>query len=190
MAEAAGAADGEPPLLPPPLVIAMGVAGSGKSTFGSLLARRLRCPFLEGDDLHPPANRAKMAAGHPLDDADRAPWLAAIAAWLGARRACGKAGVAACSALKRAYRDRLRRAGATAFILLDAPPAILASRLRARRGHFMSPALLASQLATLEPPGPDEDVLVLDAGQPPAALVAAAAAWLAAAPRGSRGRPG
>jgi gluconokinase len=142
-------------------VIVMGVSGSGKSTVGRLLAARLGWPYLEGDDLHPAANIAKMAAGHPLDDADRAPWLAAIrdrcAALLRTRGGC----VAGCSALKRQYRDVLREAGPTRFAYLAVDRDELHRRLIERHGHFMPPTLLDSQLAALEPPGPDEHPIVV-----------------------------
>lgn len=140
------------------MVLVMGVSGSGKSSIGRALAERLGVPFLEGDDLHPRANVAKMAAGVPLDDADRAPWLAAIAAWMTTHGD----GVVACSALKRAYRDRLREAGAGLRIVALLPPEhVLAARLGHREGHFMPDSLLASQLATLEVPGDEEDAVVV-----------------------------
>lgn len=153
----------------------MGVSGSGKTSMGMALAAALRAPFLEGDDLHPTANRAKMAAGVPLDDADRAPWLSAIAAWMGARTD----GVVACSALRRVYRDRLRQAAPAArFVLLAPPEPVLAARLGRRQGHFMPTSLLASQLATLEPPDPDEHTLVVTADEPTQVTVARIAQWL------------
>ena len=150
----------------------MGVSGSGKSTISTMLAARLGWPFQEGDDLHPPANVAKMHAGRPLDDEDRWPWLDAIAAWIDARQATGEAGVVTCSALKRIYRDRLigARQGVR-LIFLHADRALLAERLAARKGHFMPPSLLDSQLATLEPPADDEHAVTVDLGAPPAAVV-------------------
>jgi gluconokinase len=153
------------------VVVLMGVSGSGKTTVGRALADALGCAFLDGDDLHPPANVAKMAAGVPLDDADRAPWLAAVRAAIDRVVADGGDAVVACSALKQAYRDALGvpRAG-VALVWLTADPATLAARLAARRHHFMPPALLPSQLATLEPPG---DAIVVDVAAPPAAVVAA-----------------
>lgn len=151
------------------MVLVMGVSGSGKSSVGVALAARLGVPFLEGDALHPAANVAKMAAGVPLDDADRAPWLAAIAAWIAAHAG----GVVACSALKRAYRDRLRvTAPGLRLVALLPPAAVLAERLGHRRGHFMPGSLLASQLATLEAPGADEEALVVVADEPVEATVA------------------
>ncbi len=157
------------------MVLVMGVSGSGKSSVGAALAARLGISFLEGDALHPPANVAKMAAGVPLDDADRAPWLAAIAAWMAARRD----GVVACSALKRAYRDRLRRAAPDLRVVALLPPErVLAERLGHRVGHFMPGSLLASQLATLETPEADERALLVTVDDPLATTVERAAAWL------------
>lgn len=140
----------------------MGVAGAGKSTVGAALAARLGVPFLEGDSLHPPDNLAKLAAGGALHDADREPWLEAIAAWIAARHAEAGGGVATCSALRRVYRDRLRSAGPLRLVFLTGRPPIIAARLDARRGHFAPASLLASQLATLEPPDPDEQAIVAD----------------------------
>jgi gluconokinase len=157
------------------MIVVMGVSGSGKSSVGTVLARTLGLPFLEGDALHPPANVAKMAAGVPLDDADRAPWLAAIAGWMEAH----PDGVVACSALKRAYRDRLRAAApALRIVALLLPERVLAERLGHRRGHFMPGSLLASQLATLEPPTAAEDALVVTADRSIDETVAAAMRWL------------
>ncbi|MFD7844256.1 gluconokinase [Nocardia sp. NPDC059764] len=162
----------------------MGVAGSGKSTVAGIVARTLGWDLLEGDDLHPPANRAKMAAGQPLTDADRAPWLAAVAEWMSAEFAAGRSGVVACSALKRSYRDILR-AGRTGypdadltFVHLTGSREVLRARLLARTDHFMPPDLLNSQLETLEPPGPDEQAITLEIDRPPAEVVAAALAAL------------
>ena len=165
-------------MIVPPVVV-MGVSASGKSLVGARLADRLGVPFCEGDDLHSAASIAKMKAGRPLDDADRAPWLARVAGWI-ADHAAG--GVVSCSALKHAYRDRLRDGQAVppAFVLLDPPRAILEQRIAARRGHFMPPTLLDSQLSTLEPPTPDERVLTLTADDPPDALVDAIMVWLTA----------
>lgn len=150
----------------------MGPSGCGKSTIARALARELGWQYLEGDDLHPPANRSKMASGHPLDDADRAPWLERIAAALAAAPDGGGV-VAACSALKRRYRDVLRagRKDVT-FVLPLLPRETLAVRLSQRTGHFMPPSLLDSQLAALEPPGPDESGFVIDGTAPPAAQLA------------------
>lgn len=142
------------------VIVVMGVSGSGKSTVGRLLAERLGVPYEDADDLHPPANIAKMAAGHPLDDADRAPWLDAVADWIAARGDRG--GVMTCSALRRRYRDRLRRAAPDLFFVhLDGTPEVIAGRLAARPGHFMPSALLRSQLDALEPLEPGEAGVVV-----------------------------
>lgn len=157
-------------------VVVMGVSGSGKSTLGEGIAAALAAPFQEGDDLHPPANIAKMAAGLPLTDADRAPWLDRVAAWLMAGEGWR---VVTCSALKRSYRDHLRAAAAgVRFVWIDTPEGELARRVTHRTGHYMPASLLGSQLATLEPPTPDEAALRVDGMAAPAANVAAATAWL------------
>jgi gluconokinase len=154
----------------PPLVVVMGVSGSGKSTVGAALAQRLRVPFADGDDLHPPANIAKMSAGHPLDDDDRRPWLDAIGEWLADHDAEG--GVICCSALKRSYRDRLRRhAGRVEFLHLDGSREVIAARQATRPGHFMPASLVTSQFATLEALGADERGTVIDVAQPIDAIV-------------------
>jgi carbohydrate kinase (thermoresistant glucokinase family) len=140
-------------------VVVIGVSGSGKSTVGAALARRLAVPFEDADHLHPPANIAKMAAGEPLTDDDRYPWLDKVGEWL----ARHPEGVMSCSALKRAYRDRLRRYCPVArFLHLDGRPELIAARLAARPGHFMPASLLRSQLDTLEPLGADEPGVVID----------------------------
>lgn len=160
-------------------LIVMGVSGSGKSTVAEGLAERLGWPFLEGDTLHPPANVAKMAAGTPLTDDDRWPWLEAIAAWIAAREAEGTPSISSCSSLKRAYRDLLRKgAPGVRFVHVAGDQAVLAARLAARQGHFFPARLLASQFATLEPPDPDEDAVTVDLDQPPEAQVEAALAAL------------
>lgn len=147
-------------------VVVMGVSGSGKTTVGEALAVALGVPFADGDALHPAANVAKMAAGIPLDDADRAPWLDAIGAVLAAGPV-----VVACSALKRAYRDRLRTAAPDLeLISLAVDRATLLDRMT-HRTHFMPPSLLDSQLATLEPPTADEHAIVIDAAAPLVELV-------------------
>lgn len=138
------------------MLVVMGVSGSGKSTIAREVAAALGWDFLDGDDLHPPANIAKMAGGMPLDDADRWPWLAAIADWMARELAAGRRGVVACSALRRVYRDRLRQAGpGVCFVYLEVARDELVRRMRGRH-HFMPPALLDSQLATLEEPADDE----------------------------------
>lgn len=154
------------------IVVVMGVCGSGKTTFGRELARATVAAFIEGDDLHPATNRAKMSSGQPLTDADRFPWLDAIAAEARKLAKDGADVVASCSALRRTYRDRLRMAGeGVHFIHLTGTQDLLSDRMAARTGHFMPPALLASQLATLEHPTPEEKALVLDIATDPANLV-------------------
>lgn len=149
------------------VAVVMGVAGSGKTTVGRALARRLGWHFQEGDELHPPENVAKMRAGHPLDDQDRAPWLASVAARIDEWRQRGDAGVITCSALKRQYRDVIVGDRPDArLIYLTAPRTLLAERLARRRGHFMPAGLLDSQLATLELPSPDEDALTVSVDAP------------------------
>ena len=149
------------------VLVLMGVSGSGKSTVAALLARRLSWDLEEGDDLHPAANVAKMASGEPLTDADRWPWLDRVAGWIRRELDTGRSGIITCSALKRSYRDRLRAPGVT-FVYLNGTHDLIAQRLAERRGHYMPGALLDSQFADLEPPGPDEDCLWVDIG-PPAA---------------------
>lgn len=149
------------------MFVVAGVAGSGKSTVGAALAARLGCAFVDGDDLHPAANVAKMRAGRPLDDADRAAWLAAIGAWLDRRIAAGEDAVVACSALRRAHRDRLAagRAG-LCFVYLDAPPELIRTRLSHRAGHFFPADLMGSQFAALERPEADERAVIVPADRP------------------------
>ncbi len=161
-----------------PHVVVMGVSGCGKTTVGRLLARHLEVPFIEGDELHPPRNVELMAAGIALNDEDRAGWLDAVAAEL-ARRPEGA--VASCSALRRRYRDRLRRmVPALRFVHLRGDRAVLEERLAQRRGHYMPPTLLESQLQTLEPPSADEQPLELDITEPAEALARRAAQSLGA----------
>ena len=149
-------------------VVVMGVSGSGKSTIAAAIAQLLSLDWVDGDELHAPASVAKMKAGIALDDADRWPWLDRIAAQLADAERFPAGLVATCSALKRSYRDRLRRgAPGVRFVFLDGPPAVIASRLASRKGHFMPSTLLASQLETLELPAPDEnDVVHADIEQP------------------------
>lgn len=139
----------------------MGVTGSGKSTVAAELARRLGWEFAEGDALHSPANIAKMAAGHPLTDVDRAPWLVSVEAWIARHTAFRRPGIITCSALKRRYRDVLRDEHVV-FVFLDASRDQLLDRLADRKGHFMPPALIDSQLAALEPPGLDENAVRIE----------------------------
>jgi gluconokinase len=148
----------------------MGVAGSGKSTVGRALADALGWDFCEGDDLHPAENVAKMAAGEPLTDDDRRPWLARVRAWIDEHVAAGTPGVITCSALKRAYRDVLRDEHVV-FVNLHGTREQLVTRLAARQGHFMPVSLLDSQLATLEPLGPDERAVAVDIAVRPAEQV-------------------
>jgi carbohydrate kinase (thermoresistant glucokinase family) len=152
------------------IVLVMGVSGVGKSTIGRALADALGADFLEADAFHSDANIAKMQSGIPLDDSDRWPWLEAIGAALDQAVTAGKKVVLACSALKQAYRDRLLkdagRRGYTVFLRGD--PALIAARLSGRSGHYMPPALLPSQLATLEPP---QDAIVVDIAEKPAVIL-------------------
>ncbi len=165
-------------------IVVMGVSGSGKSTLAALLADRLGCPLIEGDEFHSAANVAKMAAGHPLDDADRWPWLDRVGLAVGAAAQRGIA-VAACSALKRRYRERLQAASDVPllFVLLDTGADELARRLTERAGHYMPASLLDSQLATLERPAPGERALTLDAARTPDALCADVLAAIGTATR-------
>jgi len=155
------------------LVLVMGVSGAGKSTVGPLIAQRLGVRFDDADSFHPPANVAKMSRGAPLDDTDRGPWLDAIGAHLAAHEGIGC--VVTCSALKRAYRDRLRAAApGLRLVFLQGDLALVAARQAARQGHFMPASLIASQFATLEPPAPEEAATMLDVAATPDALAEAA----------------
>ena len=150
-----------------------GVAGSGKTTVGAMLAGRLGWTYAEADDFHPHANVAKMAAGHPLTDEDRWPWLEAIGRWIDARRAADEPAVVTSSGLKRAYRDVLRRGRPEVrVVFLDGSRDVIERRLLARQGHFMKAAMLDSQFADLEAPEPDEHVLTVnvDNAAPPEAV--------------------
>ena len=146
---------------PPTVILVAGVSGSGKTTIGTLLAERLGWDYAEADSFHSEANIAKMRSGHPLTDADRLPWLRSISAWITERLTTGRPGVVTCSALKRKYRDLL--AGGkpeVAMVLLDGDRDLIAARMKARKGHFFKATLLDTQFADLEPPAPDEDVLL------------------------------
>lgn len=159
-----------------PIIVVMGVAGCGKTSVGRALAATLDLPFLEGDELHPPRNVALMASGRPLDDDDRRDWLDAIARRIAAARAGGGGLVAACSALKRRYRDVLRGDGGPVFFLhLAGSPELMRQRLAARSDHFMPASLIESQFAALEPPGADEAAITVAADLPIADIVAEAA---------------
>ncbi|WP_199255849.1 gluconokinase [Mycolicibacterium mengxianglii] len=141
-------------------IVVMGVSGSGKSTVGAALAQRLRVPFADADDFHPDANIAKMSSGTPLTDDDRYPWLEAVGQWLAAHP---DGGVMSCSALKRKYRDQLRRhLPQIQFVHLSGTTDVIGRRQASRPGHFMPASLLASQFQTLEPLTPDENGLVID----------------------------
>jgi gluconokinase len=146
------------------IVVMAGVAGSGKTTVGELLARRLGWVFADADDFHPPASVAKMHSGVPLTDADRWPWLRAVAAWMAQRAAAGESAVVACSALRRDYRELLLSATPAArMVFLSIPHDACAARLTERHGHFFDKKLLDSQFAALETPAPPEPVLVIPA---------------------------
>lgn len=153
-------------------LVIMGVAGTGKTTLMDALADRLGWPTAEGDEFHPPGNVEKMRVGQPLGDADRWPWLESIAAWIGARERAGESALVTCSALRRAYREVLRRGHPSVrFVHLVAPRAVLEERMRHRSGHYMPGSLLASQLDTLEPLEPNEPGIVVPADR--------AVGWLA-----------
>ncbi|WP_051465168.1 gluconokinase [Mycobacterium genavense] len=150
-------------------VVVMGVSGSGESTVGYALAQRLRVPFVDADSLHPPANVAKMAAGQPLDDDERRPWLHRVGEWLADHR---YGGMASCSALKRAYRDQLRaHCPGVEFLYLRGSPELIGARLAAGSGHFMPAALLRSQFDALELLGADESGITVDIDQGVDAIV-------------------
>ncbi|MEW2319329.1 gluconokinase [Streptomyces bauhiniae] len=163
----------------PQVVVVMGVAGTGKTTIGPLLAARLGVPYAEGDDFHPQANIDKMSAGTPLEDADRWPWLDAIGRWAHGRAGLG--GVVSSSALKRAYRDRLRaEAPGVVFVHLTGSRELIESRMSQRQGHFMPTALLDSQFATLQPLQADEAGVAVDVSGSPEEITERAAEALAA----------
>ena len=155
------------------ILVVMGVSGSGKTTVAAMLAGRLNVHFLEGDDLHPPANVAKMRGGTPLTDEDRWPWLGKIARAIDQWRSVGEGGVVTCSALKRAYRKIIvgdRRE--VVLVYLEGSRELIQHRLAARHEHFMPAALLDSQFKVLEEPGPDEHPIVVDVALTPAEIVA------------------
>lgn len=161
------------------MLVVMGVSGSGKTTVAALLAGRLGWEFGDADDWHPPANVRKMHGGTPLTDADRAPWLAAMAAWIDATRSTGRHGVLACSALKRAYRDVLIGARADVrLVYLKGDEALIHERQAARHNHYMPASLVHSQFEALEAPGPDERPITADVTPPPREVVRAIVAGL------------
>lgn len=164
-------------------VIIMGVTSCGKTSVGEGLAAELHCPFIEGDKLHPASNIAKMSAGTPLNDADRWPWLEIIGKAMKAECDAGRGVVASCSALKKAYRQKLAEAAeqSITFIHLHGSRDLLAARMAERKGHFMPTSLLDSQLATIEVPGPDENALHLDVVLPVDELVRRSKAYLTSA---------
>lgn len=170
----------------PCVIIVMGVSGSGKTTVASRLAGRLRWKFVEGDSFHPAANIAKMRNGIPLGDEDRWPWLDAIAAWIDSSRAAGQCCVVTCSALKRAYRERLVDGhGDVRFVYLKSEHGLVARRMAARQGHYMPVSLLQTQFDTLEEPGPDEDAITMPIDAAPEEIVAAIVSALRL-PRGAQ----
>ncbi|HJS87551.1 MAG TPA: gluconokinase [Acetobacteraceae bacterium] len=154
------------------VVVVMGVSGSGKTTIARGVADRLGWDMLEGDAFHPPSNVEKMSHGIPLDDADRMPWLRAIAQAIDTALAASRCTVVACSALKRSYRDILIGPRKNvALVYLQGSRALLEERMRRRAGHFMPPSLLDSQLATLEEPTPDEAPITVSVAPPPERIV-------------------
>jgi gluconokinase len=153
------------------IVIIFGVSGAGKTTIGKLLAREIGWRFIEADDFHPTANIEKMHAGHPLTDEDRKPWLERLRQRIEQSLATGENAVLACSALKRAYRDRLRVSEEVTFVFLRGDYALVEKQLRSRHGHFMNPELLQSQFDDLEEPQPDENALTVELGRTPQEIV-------------------
>jgi carbohydrate kinase (thermoresistant glucokinase family) len=156
-------------MVPQPFIlVVMGVSGAGKTTLAKGLADALNVPFKEGDTLHPPANVAKMKAGQPLSDEDRAPWLACIKEWIDAELDHGRSGIVTCSALKRAYRDVLRaNRPNVVLVYIEGEKSLIRGRLERRQGHFMPASLLASQFATLEPPAASEQPIIVSAADTP-----------------------
>jgi gluconokinase len=153
------------------IIVIFGVSGAGKTTVGKMLAERLGWRFLEADDFHPAANIEKMRNGHPLSDEDRWPWLDCLRKQIEQLLSTGEKAVLACSALKRAYRDRLRVSDEVKFVFLRGDYALVEKQLRSRHGHFMKVALLQSQFDDLEEPQPDENVLTIELGRTPEQIV-------------------
>jgi gluconokinase len=153
------------------IVIVFGVSGAGKTTIGKRLADELGWRFYEADDFHPRANIEKMRSGHPLNDEDRLPWLERLREQITRSLAAKENAVLVCSALKRAYRERLCVSDDVRFVFLRGDYALIENQLRHRRGHFMNPALLRRQFADLEEPEPDEGVLTIELGRTPKELV-------------------
>ncbi|MGG7100396.1 gluconokinase [Rhodococcus sp. 24CO] len=153
-----------------PVLVVMGVSGSGKSTVGGMIAGAMGWDLQEGDDLHPQANIEKMATGHPLNDDDRWPWLDKIAQWITHHTDAGQPGIVTCSALKRSYRDILRGENVV-FVHLAGSRDQIGQRLTARLDHYMPPSLLDSQISTLEPIDPDEQAIIIDVGGSPVEIV-------------------
>jgi gluconokinase len=168
------------------IVIVFGVSGAGKTTTGKLLAEKLGWRFYEADDFHPRFNIEKMHSGCPLTDEDRWPWVERLRAQITRSLAAKENAVLACSALKRAYRDRLRVSDDVKFVFLRGDYALVAEQLRHRRGHFMKPELLRSQFADLEQPEPDEDVLTIELGRTPHELAEDVKTKLRLAPKDSK----
>ena len=159
------------PVDKPVVLVLMGVSGCGKTSVAAILAGRVGWPFEEGDALHPAANIEKMKAGHPLDDTDRAPWLDKVADWVDGCLDAGQSGIVTCSALKRAYRERIgRRGSGVTFVYLAGTKETIATRLAARHGHFMPTSLLDSQFRDLEEPAADEPSIRVDIGPAPSAI--------------------
>ena len=155
-------------------IVVMGVSGAGKSTVGRLIAAQLDCPFRDADSFHPKANIEKMASGHPLTDDDRWPWLEAIAAYIAEHRAAGTTCVVTCSALKRVYRDIVtnKQNGDVRLVYLKGDFDLIAARLKARKGHFMPPALLQSQFDALEEPDGGEHAVMVSIDATPEEIAA------------------
>jgi gluconokinase len=160
----------------PPVLLIMGVSGSGKTTVGALLAGRLQWAYAEADNFHPPANLQKMRAGEPLTDEDRQPWLQAIGAWIDEQIAAGRPAVVSCSALKRSYRDVLRGSAPERyrpqlrFVYLEGDRDLIGQRMATRHGHFFPATLLDSQFRDLEPPGRDEHAITVPVRGDPAEI--------------------